>query len=331
MLKSLPILDMSLLQKGEKSIKEFQEQLRNATHKIGFFYLVGHGIPTEVLQEVFEQSRQFFSLPLEEKLKIEMIHSPQFRGYNRIGNELTQGQIDYREQIDIAQENENTYQDGMPNYLKLEGPNQWPSSLPKFQEVFTDWMNRCHNIGMQLVQAWAESLGAPADFFDSAFENKPAHLLKLVKYPGKEDRGQGVGAHKDPGVLTLLMIEPDKAGLQVEYQDQWIDAEPVSGAFVVNIGELMEYATNGYLKATMHKVVSPPEGENRLSIPFFFNPALDSSLSPIKLAPKFAKHATGVTNDPENVISGTFGENLLKARLRSHPDVAEKFHPDLLQ
>jgi isopenicillin N synthase-like dioxygenase len=148
--------------------------------------------------------------------------------------------------------------------------------------------------------------------------------------PGRAERGQGVGAHKDPGVLTMLMLEPGKGGLQVGRDDAWIDTPAVPGAFVVNIGELLEFATDGYLKATVHRVVSPPEGETRLSIPFFFNPALDSTVPRIELPPELAQDSTGVSKDPDNIISGTFGDNLLKARLRAHPDVAAAHHGDLL-
>ncbi|WP_433502769.1 2OG-Fe(II) oxygenase family protein [Pseudonocardia halophobica] len=180
------------------------------------------------------------------------------------------------------------------------------------------------------MQSWALALGSPAAAFAETFGDRPSTLNKLVRYPGREERGQGVGAHKDPGVLTLLMIEPGKCGLQVETPGGWIDAPAIPGAFVVNIGELMEYATDGYLKATIHRVVSPPAGEVRLSIPFFFNPALDSTVPRIDLPADLAGEARGITQDPANVISGTFGDNLLKARLRAHPDVAAVHHTDLL-
>jgi isopenicillin N synthase-like dioxygenase len=131
-------------------------------------------------------------------------------------------------------------------------------------------------------------------------------------------------------VLTLLMIEPGQEGLQVDTANGWVDAPALPGAFVVNIGELMEFATDGYLKATVHRVVSPPPGQTRLSIPFFFNPALDSAMPRIDLPPELAVDARGVSQDPGNRISGTFGDNLLKARLRAHPDVAAEHHPDLV-
>jgi isopenicillin N synthase-like dioxygenase len=212
----------------------------------------------------------------------------------------------------------------------LEGPNLWPDQLPGLREVFTDWEARCTAVARRLLHSWALALGSPADVFDSAFGDRPSTLIKLVRYPGREERGQGVGAHKDPGVMTLLMIEPGKAGLQIETAGGWVDAPAVQGAFVVNIGELMEYATDGYLKATVHRVVSPPPGDARLSIPFFFNPALDSAMPRIELPAELAARARGVSQDPDNIISGTFGDNLLKARPRAHPDVAAAHHPDLL-
>jgi isopenicillin N synthase-like dioxygenase len=313
---ALPVLDLSDL---------VGDELLAATHEVGFFALVGHGIPDDVVAAAFAEAARFFALPLPDKQGVEMLRSPQFRGYTRTGGELTQGRVDWREQIDIGAERA-TVADG-PAYMRLEGPNLWPAVLPSLRTVFADWERRCTVVAERLMRAWAVALGSPADLFDASFD-RPSTLIKLVRYPGRAERGQGVGAHKDPGVLTLLMIEPGKGGLQVETADGWIDATVPSGAFVVNIGELMEFATDGYLKATVHRVVSPPEGETRLSIPFFFNPALDSAMPRIPLPPGL--DARGVTQDPHNRISGTFGENMLKARLRAHPDVAALHHPDLV-
>ena len=125
-----------------------------------------------------------------------------------------------------------------------------------------------------------------------------------MRYPGKDDPTpqQGVGAHKDSGVLTLLWVEPGKGGLQVERDGEWVDAPPVPGAFVVNIGELLEYATQGYLIATNHRVISPRYPDDRISVPFFFNPALDTRLPLIELPAELAAEARGVTQDPTNPI-----------------------------
>ncbi|WP_353109121.1 2-oxoglutarate and iron-dependent oxygenase domain-containing protein [Gordonia sp. (in: high G+C Gram-positive bacteria)] len=324
---TLPIVDMALLDSDRVT---FQDSLRTATHEYGFFYLVGHGIDAATRNRLFATARDFFALPEADKFSVEMLRSPQFRGYTRFGGEYTQGAIDWREQIDVAAEYQQLGDD--PAYLRLDGPNLWPSALPAFRDVVTDWQRRCSALGLTLMREWAVSLGAAADVFDEAFAERPSTLLKVVRYPGRDssqDR-QGVGAHKDPGVLTLLLVEPGKGGLQVEHNGEWIDAPPVDDAFVVNIGELMEYATDGYLKATMHRVQSPPLGSERLSVPFFFNPALSSAMPQITLPEELAAQASGVTTDPDNEISGTFGENMLKARLRAHPDVARQHHADLI-
>lgn len=327
---ALPVLDLSLLAQGEDAVAEFQEKLREVTHTIGFFYLVGHGIPDQTIQQLFEEARTFFALPFEEKKKIEMVKSPQFRGYTRAGGEYTRGKMDWREQIDLGAERPLVDDPNAPTYMQLDGPNQWPEAQPSLRPAFVTWEAHCTRIARRLMQQWALTLGAAGDTFEAAIGDKPSTLTKLVRYPGRETRGQGVGAHKDPGMLTMLMIEEGKGGLQVEYNDQWIDVPQVPGAFVINIGELLEYATDGYLKATVHRVVTPEAGDERLSIPFFFNPALDAQIPKIDLPEALAKNARGVTEDPNNVIYSTFGENLLKLRLRAHPDVAEAHYPELV-
>ena len=218
------------------------------------------------------------------------------------------------------------------DYWRLEGPNQWPAALPELQTVVTEWHDRLSELSLTLLRAWAESLGAEPGVFDSAFAENPSALIKIVRYPGKSDPEpkQGVGAHKDGGVLTLLWVEPGKGGLQVEHQGEWIDAPPVPGAFVVNIGEMLEYATDGYLKATVHRVISPSIGDDRVSIPFFFNPALDARVPQLELPAELRTEAAGVTRDPANPIFGLYGDNALKYRLRAHPDVAALHHSELL-
>ena len=131
-------------------------------------------------------------------------------------------------------------------------------------------------------------------------------------------------------MLTLLWVEPGKGGLQVQRGGEWVDAPSVPGAFVVNIGEMLEYATGGYLIATNHRVVSPRYPDDRISVPYFFNPSLDARLPLIELPPELAAQARGVTQDPTNPIHALYGENALKSRLRAHPDVAERWHADLL-
>ena len=328
---TLPILDLSLLDQGDAAAARFRDELRAATHDVGFFYLTGTGVSPELEERLLAASRDFFALPEADKLAIENVTSPHFRGYTRVGGERTQGRVDWREQIDIGPEREAVTDPAAPDFARLIGPNLWPAAQPELREVIDEWHEHLTGIARKLLRAWAVALGAPETYFDEHF-GEPSTLIKIVRYPGTDapEPQQGVGAHKDSGVLTLLWIEPGKGGLQVERDGSWVDAPPVPGAFVVNIGELLEYATQGYLKATNHRVISPTFPDERISIPFFFNPALDRRLPLIELPPELAAEASGVTQDPANPIHALYGENALKSRLRAHPDVAERWHADLV-
>lgn len=322
----LPVLDLT---DAERDPTAFRSRLREAAHGIGFFYLVGHGVPDAQVDEVLALARAFFALPLEVKNEISQLKSPQFRGYSRAGGELTNGTMDWREQIDIGPQRPAI--DGASGYWRLQGPNLWPTRPAGFRAAFERWDAALSEVGLRLLRQWAVSLGAAASTFDAAFADRPATLIKVVHYPGRDDYVQGVGAHKDSGVLTLLLLEPDSTGLQVELADgQWLDVPPMAGAFVVNIGELLEVATGGYLRATRHRVVSPRPGTDRVSIPYFVNPALDATIPIIALPPELATRSRGVATDPDNPIFDTYGENAWKSRTRAHPDVAALHHSDLV-
>lgn len=328
---NLPILDLSLLDQGPEAASRFRDELRAATHDVGFFYLTGTGVTPDLEARLLQAARDFFALPEADKLAIENITSPHFRGYTRVGGERTQGRVDWREQIDIGPEREAIPDADGPGYNRLVGPNLWPAAQPELKDVVTEWHDHLTGVARKLLRAWALALGAEEQYFDRHFGD-PQTLIKIVRYPGKDDPTpqQGVGAHKDSGVLTLLWVEPGKGGLQVERDGEWVDAPPVPGAFVVNIGELLEYATQGYLTATNHRVISPTFPDERISVPFFFNPALEARLPIIELPEELASQVRGVTDDPTNPIHATYGENALKSRLRAHPDVAERWHADLL-
>ena len=328
---NLPILDLSRLDAGPDEAARFRDDLRAATHDVGFFYLTGTGVTPELEARLHRAALDFFALPEADKLAIENIKSPHFRGYTRIGGERTQGEVDWREQIDIGPEREAITDPEAPDFARLVGPNLWPDAQPELREVVAEWHAQLSIVARRLLRAWALALGADESYFDDHF-GEPSTLIKIVRYPGKDDPTpqQGVGAHKDSGVLTLLWVEPGKGGLQVQRDGEWVDAPSVPGAFVVNIGELLEYATQGYLIATNHRVISPRYPDDRISVPFFFNPALETQLPIIELPAELASQARGVTQDPANPIHSLYGENALKSRLRAHPDVAEIHHPDLL-
>lgn len=325
---ALPVIDLSAADDPAR-VDLFRETLHEAAHRVGFFQLVGHGIEADEADELLELVRRFFALPSALRLSLSNLNSPHFRGYTRIGHELTAGRSDWRDQLDVGPELPALELDPQaPAYLWLQGPNQWPEDLPELREGILTWQNKLAAIAHRLLQELLVSLDAPCDFFDAAFADRPHLHTKLVRYPGRAPDGseQGVGWHKDYGLLTLL-LQDEHGGLQVQGADGGvIHVDPLRGAFVVNLGELLEIATEGYLVATNHRVVSPPSGAERFSVPFFYNPRLDARIETVPGG--YLAHAPGVIRDPHNALYEVFGWNELKGYLRSHPTVAARHHPD---
>jgi isopenicillin N synthase-like dioxygenase len=302
---------------------QLRTRLREVAHEVGFFYLTGHQVPEKLTQRVLAVARRLFALPQADKNAVAMVRSPHFRGYTRLGGELTRGEVDWREQIDTGPEREAIGGPDKPDYLWLQGPNQWPAGLPELPEIIGEWDTALAAVSRSLLRHWAVALGSPAEVFDAAFATTPATLLKVVHYPATATAAssQGVGAHRDSGVLTLLLAEPGSEGLQVRRRDGgWVDVPALDGAFIVNIGELLEFATSGYLRATEHRV-NLRRSADRISVPYFFNPRLDAQIPTLALPADLAQLA-GRRADPSDPIFSVYGRNAWKSRLRAHPDVA---------
>jgi isopenicillin N synthase-like dioxygenase len=332
-ISALPTLDLSLLDGSPAQRQGFLDDLRHAARDVGFFYLTGHGIDSDLLSQVQDHARQFFALPDSEKAAVGMINSPHFRGYNRAASEITRGKPDLREQFDLGAEREVLPQDqNSPFWARLQGPNQWPAALPALKPLLLDWQQAMTRMSLRLLQAFAQALALPHDAFDRLYGDKPNEHIKLMRYPGQASDAshQGVGAHKDSGFLSFL-LQDRQAGLQVEIEEgRWIDALPQDNTLVVNIGELLELATNGYLRATVHRVQSPAKGSERLSIAFFLGAQLDAVVPLYPLPTALLREARGPASDPLNPLFREVGWNYLKGRLRSHPDVAQRFYADAL-
>lgn len=332
---ALPSVDIGRFHAGPAEREKFIADLRAILHDHGFFYLTGHGVDPNLIANVVATAKRFFALPLEEKLKIEMVKSPHFRGYNRAGAEHTRGEKDWREQLDI-----NTEGEAVANvpadqpWLYLRGPNQWPDeALPELKPLLLAYQAEVTRIGIDVLKAIAVALGQPEDAFAQIYEPSPSQLLKIIRYPGRDaaESDQGVGAHKDGGFVTVL-LQDTVPGLRVRTEDgEWIDAPPVPGTFVINTGELLELATNGFVRADVHDVVVPPAGTERFSVAFFLGARYDATIPVIDLPDELRRKERGITVDPLNPIFREVGINHLKSRLRSHPDVAAAHHAALVE
>lgn len=328
---SLPILDISRFHGDADEREVFIQSLREILHDYGFFYLVGHGVSEETTRRVLDVSKAFFALPEEDKLAIEMVKTPRFRGYNRAGFELTGGKQDWREQVDFDTEGEPiALSDSDPLWMRVIGPNQWPDALPELRSVILDYQEEVTRIAKDVLGAIAVALGQSHDAFAPIFDPHPAQHLKILRYPGKDQAAseQGVGAHKDGGLITILLND-EVPGLKVKTEaGEWIDAAPMAGAFIVNTGELLELVTNGFVRADVHAVTLPPAGVERYSVVFFLGAYYGAKIPLLDMPENIRLAERGVTVDPQNPILNDVGANHLKARLRSHPDVAQAHYRD---
>ena len=331
-MRRLPAIDLApfLADPHGRAGRATAAALRDACHSPGFCYVSGHGVPAELDAALLNAARRFFALPAAERAAIAIGNSPHFRGYTLLGDERTKGISDWRDQLDVGPE-EPAPDIGPhdPAWLNLRGPNQWPDSLPELREKTLAWMAAMEPLGLAVMRALALGLGLPMDTFDAAMLPRGDTHLKIIRYPAQvpdRDTGQGVGLHHDSGVLTFI-LQDGTGGLEVHGDAGVTQAECIPGTYVMNLGEMLQAATSGYLRATPHRVASPPPGKERISIAFFAHPRLEARFEPLPLPSELAAQTRGAQNpDPDDPVFSTFGENCLKIRLRAHPDVAARFY-----
>jgi isopenicillin N synthase-like dioxygenase len=244
-------------------------------------------------------------------------------------------------------------------YWRLCGPNNWPkeTSLPGFRKAFTDYHDAVQALSYRFVHLIEEAFDIPAGTFDHFFGRQPSesnpsdftreraflppqHRIKLLRYPpsqGDEGESQGVGAHKDSsGWLTFLYQVGTEPGLEVlSSSGEWLAATPIPGSFVVNFGNAFEAATEGAVRATIHRVVAPgPESNVRYSIPFFQGLPLDMTVSEVREyipehVRRLRKHSGQVDDGVSRFLDprwDSLGESQLRKWIRSHKDVALKWY-----
>jgi isopenicillin N synthase-like dioxygenase len=344
---SIPVVSLAQWRAPGVDRAAFAAELIRACHEVGFFTLVDHGIEQEAIDAYFAALQAFFALPEEVKAEIEKVKSPHFRGWERVGAELTDNRVDYREQLDLSTENPAYAPDSLPPYLRLDGPNQWlpDDVLPGFRDTVTGFLARVEALANELMEVLATGLGLGADTFRRAFGERPLSLAKLISYPPTPEGEAGVNSHHDAGFLTLL-LQHEVGGLQVlSPDDEWIDVPPRRGAFVVNLGEMLQSMTGNYLIATTHRVISR---EPRFSAAYFHGPDLRASLAPLDLDPRFAEAVAasprhrdaGFMAKRDELLAGesgtrgssatVYGEMLWNYYVRSYPDVVRRHYPELM-
>lgn len=323
--KSIPIVDVAALGSGEPAAHaRVVEALRDSAANVGFLYVSGHGIPAALSADLLVAAKRFFALPLAEKMKVYIGLSRNHRGYVPEGEEVFAGGTpDRKEAFDLSLDlgaDDADYVSGNP----LLGPNQWPSSLPDFRQAVMGYYDAAFQLGRRLLRGFSEALDLPPDYLDR-FVNKPPSQLRLIHYPYFADRADrpGIGAHTDYELFTLLF--PTAPGLEAMNGDGvWIDAPPIPGALVINIGDMLEVLSNGIFTATSHRVRAVKE--ERYSFPLFFSCDYATLVKPL---PQF------VTADRPSAYEGVVAGEHLHAQtvltfkyLRERRDRGELKLPD---
>lgn len=303
----IPLIDIGGLYSSDPAEKaRVAAAIGAACDDTGFFYATGHHVPLASIEAAFAKSDEFFALPIEEKLRVKADKNN--RGYREAFDGVHRNGItNSKDSFDLgypmtAEDPE--VKAGIPLYA----PNNWPS-LPGFEQAVEGYYLAALEVGMKVLEGFAIYLGKDEKFFSQHF-TKPIADMVINHYFGLGDEmrvsDQASGAHTDHGIVTIL-YQDNSGGLQVMGKDgTWLDAPPVPGAFVINIGELMKRWTNGRFQATVHQVVHF-QNKPRYSLALFANPNYDTVVDP---------RALGVSEEDAKypaVLSGDFLISRFKA------------------
>lgn len=281
-MNQLPIIDIApLYAEDPRGRSEVARQIDAACRDWGFFYIRNHPISVARIQQLKEAAERLFALPTEQKLQIDITRSRHHRGYGAIATEqLDPGKpSDLKETFDMGFHMPVDHPDVLAG-KPLRGPNRHPD-LPGWEPLLQQHYEDMHALACTLLRAIAQALGVEQSFFDERFA-EPISVLRMIHYPPRQTatapEQQGAGAHTDYGCITLL-YQDQAGGLQVQnVRGEWIDAPPIEGTYVVNIGDMMARWSNDRYKSTPHRVISPL-GVDRYSMPFFAEPNPDTVIS----------------------------------------------------
>ena len=269
----IPIINLDGLAAREPAaLVRITGEVAHACREVGFFYVRGHGVPSNVLDAVMAEAHAFFAQPQAYKDALKISEDSDNQGYVGLRTEaLDPGRnIDDKEAFNIRID------------ARYRGRSPLCPDLPGFDAVMADYFSRMLTLGADLHRPIAQDLGLAEDYFDSRLD-RPMATLRLLHYPPasvRTDGAFGAGAHTDYGNLTLLLTD-DAGGLEVQRRDgAWISAPPVPSAFICNIGDCLMRWTNDIYRSTPHRVTNP-EGRDRYSIAFFLDVNADAMVEAI--------------------------------------------------
>jgi isopenicillin N synthase-like dioxygenase len=294
----------------------------DACRDSGFFYVSGHRIASEILARLDAASRKFFALPEAEKLEIRLARGGRaWRGYFPVGGELTSGKPDVKQGVYFGAELKPDHprvRAGVP----LHGANLFPREVPELRGAVLDYMGAATATAHALMEGVALSLELEPDYFRTHYTANPTILFRIFHYPpvAKTSHSWGVGEHSDYGLLTLL-AQDALGGLQVRTSRGWIEAPPIEGTLVCNIGDMLDRLTGGRYRSTPHRAKNV-SGRDRLSFPFFFDPDFDAQIRPLPGDPAVPDDSDSRWDKASvHAFSGTYGDYLLSKVSKVFPEL----------
>ncbi|MEJ8856190.1 2-oxoglutarate and iron-dependent oxygenase domain-containing protein [Variovorax robiniae] len=329
-LLSLPVIDVAPLVTGTAEREAVATQIGQACRAHGFFYVTGHGVDAALVRRLEDLSHQFFELPEETKMQWRMaLGGRAWRGFFPLGGELTSGRPDWKEGLYLGTELPASHP-LVQAKTPVHGPNLFPE-VPGFREAILEYMAAVTALGHRLMEGIALSLCLPATYFAERYTADPLILFRLFNYPSQAvpqgmDVQWGVGEHTDYGLLTILH-QDHIGGLAVHTPAGWIDAPPIKGSFVCNIGDMLDRMTGGLYKSTPHRVKRNTSGHDRLSFPLFFDPNFEARVQRIEgLAGADAHDDSAERWDRANVhaFNGRYGDYLLDKVSKVFPQLRDE-------
>lgn len=267
----LPVIDISALDgQCEASLREVGRQLGEAARTSGFFYIKGHGVPQDLIDDLFAASKVFHEKPRQYKMQYWSGFTTNHRGYvpfEENGFDFPV-RINFNEAYDLSWEAPADHPDYLAKW-RMTGPNVWPD-IPGWKDVVSRYYDAVFAVGLRLLDSLAMELEVdPAEL--RQYITCPTSQLRMLRYlendmPKSKDL-VGIDAHSDFECFTILL--QGGPGLQVmNSEDYWVEAPPIAGCFIVNIGDIFETWSGGQFKSTQHRVVNT--GRERYSFPLFF-------------------------------------------------------------